>query len=69
MRNRASPYEISPVPGFANGDKARPFIGVQAFFVASGGANKVFAQEFATNFVTETELAVALYEADPVPRR
>lgn len=67
MKEAGIPYEISPVPGFANGDEARPFIGVQAFFVASGGANKVFAQEFATNFVTETELAVALYEADSRP--
>ena len=67
MKEAGVPYEISPVPGFADGEEARPFIGVQAFFVSSGGANKVFAQEFVTNYVTETKLAVALYEADPRP--
>ncbi|MEY9213337.1 maltose ABC transporter substrate-binding protein [Thermobifida halotolerans] len=67
MKTAGIPYEISPVPGFADGEEARPFIGVQAFFVASSGANKVFAQEFVTNYVAEPELAVALYEADPRP--
>lgn len=60
-------YDISPVPGFADGEAARPFLGVQTFFVASGGKNKVLGQEFVTNYVTGTDLAVALYEADPRP--
>ncbi|TDQ52070.1 sugar ABC transporter substrate-binding protein [Actinorugispora endophytica] len=67
MKTAGIPYDITPIPGFEDGGEARPFIGVQAFFVASGGANKVLAQEFVTNFVAEPELAVALYEADPRP--
>ncbi|MBL7262238.1 sugar ABC transporter substrate-binding protein [Paractinoplanes lichenicola] len=61
------PYDISPVPGFAGGQPARPFLGVQSFYVASKGKNKALAQEFVTNYVTTPELAVALYEAEPRP--
>lgn len=60
-------YDISPIPGFADGAAARPFLGVQTFFVAAGGKNKVLGEEFVTNYVTGKDLAVALYEADPRP--
>ncbi|MBB4698428.1 sugar ABC transporter substrate-binding protein [Paractinoplanes abujensis] len=61
------PYDISAVPGFAGGQPARPFLGVQSFYVASKGKNKALAQEFVTNYVTTPDLAVALYEAEPRP--
>ncbi|MEV0943646.1 maltose ABC transporter substrate-binding protein [Micromonospora wenchangensis] len=60
-------YDISPVPGFAGGKSAQPFVGVQAFYVAAKGKNKALAQEFVTNYVTTPELAVALYQAEPRP--
>ncbi|WP_089156560.1 sugar ABC transporter substrate-binding protein [Micromonospora sp. NBS 11-29] len=60
-------YDISPVPGFAGGKEARPFVGVQAFYVAAKGKNKALAQEFVTNYVSKPELAVALYRAEPRP--
>jgi arabinogalactan oligomer / maltooligosaccharide transport system substrate-binding protein len=60
-------YDISPVPGFAGGKPAQPFVGVQAFYVASKGKNKALAQEFVTNYLTAPELAVALYQAEPRP--
>ncbi|MFI9642018.1 extracellular solute-binding protein [Micromonospora sp. NPDC051925] len=60
-------YDISPVPGFAGGKQAQPFVGVQAFYVAAKGKNKALAQEFVTNYVTKPELAVALYQAEPRP--
>jgi len=60
-------YDISPVPGFAGGKPARPFLGVQSFYVAAKGKNKALAQEFVTNYVTTPELAVALYQAEPRP--
>lgn len=60
-------YDITPVPGFAGGQPARPFVGVQAFYVASKGKNKAIAQEFVTNYLTNPELAVALYQAEPRP--
>jgi arabinogalactan oligomer/maltooligosaccharide transport system substrate-binding protein len=60
-------YDISPVPGFAGGQTAQPFVGVQSFFVAAKGKNKALAQEFVTNYVTSPDLAVALYQAEPRP--
>jgi arabinogalactan oligomer/maltooligosaccharide transport system substrate-binding protein len=60
-------YDISPVPGFAGGRPAQPFLGVQTFYVAAKGKNKALAEEFVTNYVTTPELAVALYQAEPRP--
>jgi arabinogalactan oligomer / maltooligosaccharide transport system substrate-binding protein len=60
-------YDISPVPGFAGGRPATPFVGVQAFYVASKGKNKAVAQEFVANYLTRNELAKALYDAEPRP--
>ena len=60
-------YDITPVPGFAGGQTAAPFVGVQSFFVAAKGKNKALAQEFVTNYVTSADLAVALYQAEPRP--
>ncbi len=60
-------YDISPVPGFAGGKPAQPFLGVQTFYVAAKGKNKALAQEFVTNYVTTPDLAVALYQAEPRP--
>ncbi|GAB2925925.1 extracellular solute-binding protein [Micromonospora polyrhachis] len=60
-------YDITPIPGFAGGKEAQPFVGVQAFYVAAKGKNKALAQEFVANYTTQPELAVALYNAEPRP--
>lgn len=60
-------YDITPVPGFAGGKAAQPFVGVQAFYVASKGKSKALANEFVTNYLTEPDLQVALYQANPRP--
>jgi arabinogalactan oligomer / maltooligosaccharide transport system substrate-binding protein len=67
VKKAAIKYDISPVPGFAGGRPAQPFLGVQSFYVAAKGKNKALAQEFVTNYVTTPELAVALYQAEPRP--
>lgn len=60
-------YDITAVPGFKDGKPATPFVGVQSFFVASKGKNKTLAQEFVANYVTNKDVAKALYAADPRP--
>jgi arabinogalactan oligomer/maltooligosaccharide transport system substrate-binding protein len=60
-------YDVTPLPGFAGGKPAQPFVGVQAFYVAAKGKNKALAQEFVTNYLTQPDLAVALYQAEPRP--
>jgi arabinogalactan oligomer/maltooligosaccharide transport system substrate-binding protein len=42
-------------------------VGVQAFYVASRGKSKALANEFVTNYLTQPELQVALYQANPRP--
>ncbi len=61
------PYEITPIPGFQGGKEARPFVGVQAMYVASQGRFKSLAQEFATNYFIQPEVAISLYKADRRP--
>jgi arabinogalactan oligomer/maltooligosaccharide transport system substrate-binding protein len=60
-------YDITAVPGFAAGGQAKPFLGVQAFYVAAKGKSKVLAQEFVANYVTNKDVAKALYDAEPRP--
>jgi arabinogalactan oligomer/maltooligosaccharide transport system substrate-binding protein len=67
LKKASFKWDISPVPGFAGAQPAKPFVGVQALYVATKGKNKAIAQEFATNFFPQTDVAVALYQADPRP--
>jgi len=60
-------YDITAIPGFEGGKPAKPFVGVQAFYVAAKGKNKALAQEFVSNHLTTPDLAVALYKAEPRP--
>ena len=60
-------YEISDLPKFADGTDAQPFIGAQNLYVAAKGKNKALAQEYATNFFIQPEVAKALYDVQPRP--
>lgn len=61
------PFDVSPMPGFADGGPAVPFSGVQAFFVASQGANKAFAQEFVANALNTEEAMKTMYDGANIP--
>lgn len=67
IRQAGVKYDITPVPPFEGGETAKPFVTVDAIYVASKGKNKTLAQEFATNYFTRTDVAVSLYKADPRP--
>ena len=58
-------YDVSPVPPFAGGKPASPFITVDVAYVASKGRHKVLAQEFVTNYWSRPEVALALFKANP----
>jgi len=60
-------YDITPIPSFVGGKPAQPFVGVQAFYVASKGKSKALAAEFVSNYLTKPDLQVALYQANPRP--
>ena len=55
-------YAVSPIPGFADGGPAQPFTGVQAFYAASRGKNKAFAQEFISGTVNSEQAQRTLLE-------
>ncbi|HEV7711623.1 MAG TPA: extracellular solute-binding protein [Asanoa sp.] len=63
LKKTAVKYDISPVPPFAGGQPARPFITVDAAYVASRGTNKALAQEFVTNFWSRPDVGTSLYAA------
>nr|WP_260408024.1 maltose ABC transporter substrate-binding protein [Planomonospora venezuelensis] len=65
VRKAGVKYDVTPVPGFKDAGPARPFVGVQSFFVASKGRNKALAQEFVTGSLASAEVAQALFDAEP----
>jgi arabinogalactan oligomer/maltooligosaccharide transport system substrate-binding protein len=60
-------YAVQPIPGFEGQKPAQPFAGVQAFYVASKGKNKAFAQEFVSNTVNTEEAMTQLFEGAKIP--
>lgn len=60
-------YELTTIPGFAGKESARPFLSVQAFYVAAHGKNTSLAEEFVDNVVPESQTQKTLYDAEPRP--
>ncbi|MCZ7436823.1 extracellular solute-binding protein [Micromonospora sp. WMMC241] len=56
---------VSPVPGFADGGPARSLVAVHGFYLSSTSANKSIAQDLIGEYLTRTDLALALYAAQP----
>ncbi len=67
----ADGYTVQPIPGFAGMAPAQPFMGAQAFYVASNGKNKSFAQAFITGTtagaLNTPEAMTTLYEMANLP--
>ncbi|MBE6475164.1 MAG: extracellular solute-binding protein [Actinomyces succiniciruminis] len=60
-------FELSKIPGFEGMDDARPFAGVNAFYVAAAGANKAFAETFVADVAKDSSIAEAMYAINPLP--
>ncbi len=54
-------YAIDPLPS-AGGQEARPFIGVNAFFLSSKSTNALAATNFIVNYLSTEDAQMALYE-------
>jgi arabinogalactan oligomer/maltooligosaccharide transport system substrate-binding protein len=61
------PFDVGPVPPFEGFGAVRPFSSVHGFFLTRQGPNKSIAQDLAVHYLTRTEVALALYEAQPRP--
>ncbi len=60
-------YAVEPIPGFAGQQPARPFAGVQGFYVASKAKNAAFAQEFVTRSMNTEDAMTKMYEGAQLP--
>lgn len=57
---------IDPIPS-AGGETARPFVGVQGFYLSAKSENTIAANEFLTNYIATEEVQTAIYEKDNRP--
>ncbi|MGY5763689.1 sugar ABC transporter substrate-binding protein [Brachybacterium sp. DNPG3] len=67
VRNSGIDFALSAVPGFEGLDPAEPFAGVNAFYVASGGANPAIAQQFATAIASSPDIAEQMFPKNQLP--
>ncbi|MER8101799.1 extracellular solute-binding protein [Kitasatospora sp. NPDC094016] len=67
LKQAGVPYAISAVPGWAGKGPARPFIGVQSFYLSAKARNLPLAQEFLLREIGGEEGQLALYRASPEP--
>lgn len=59
-------YAIDPLPS-AGGQEARPFVGVNGFFLSSKSTNALAATNFIVNYLSTEEAQLALYEVGGRP--
>ena len=62
-----TPYVISTIPGFADGQPASPFMGVNQFMVMSNGANQAIAQQFVSDVARDTTIAHGMFQSNQLP--
>lgn len=55
---------VNPIPS-AGGEAARPFVGVQGFYLSSQSSNALLATDFLVNYLATEDAQRALYDADP----
>lgn len=59
--------EISAVPGFEGMGPAKPFAGVNAFYVAAGAKNPAFAEQFVAEVASKPEIAEKMFQSNQLP--
>ena len=57
---------VDPIPS-AGGEPARPFVGVQGFYVSARSENQIAAADFLVNYVGSEETQTALFEVGNRP--
>ena len=60
-------YQLTRIPGFGDieGSQARPFVGVNCFYVASSGKNKAFAETFVADAAKDMTFAASVAGSRP----
>ena len=62
-------YQLTRIPGFGDieGSQARPFAGVNCFYVASNGKNKAFAETFVADAAKDMTFAASMFPSNELP--
>ena len=62
-------YQLTQIPGFKDvpGSQARPFVGVNCFYVASNGKNKAFAETFVADAAKDMTFAASMFPSNELP--
>jgi arabinogalactan oligomer/maltooligosaccharide transport system substrate-binding protein len=60
-------FAMSAVPGFEGMEDARAFAGVNAFYVASSGANSAFAVQFVNDVASDPSIAEGMFAINELP--
>ncbi len=60
-------YALVKIPGFDGMDDARPFAGVNGFYIASQGKNAAFAQTFVADVIKDTTITKAMFDINQLP--
>ena len=62
-------YQLTRIPGFKDirGSQARPFVGVNCFYVASNGKNKAFAETFVADAAKDMTFAASMFPSNELP--
>lgn len=60
-------FTMSAVPGFEGMEEAKPFAGVNAFYVAAGAQNPAFAEQFVAEVASNAEIAEKMFEENQLP--
>lgn len=62
IREAGVNVSVHPIPS-AGGEEARPFVGVQGFFINADAKNPIAANEFVVNYIGSKDVQLALYAA------
>lgn len=60
-------YALVKIPGFDGMEGARPFAGVNGFYIASKGKNAAFAQTFVADVIKDTTITKAMFDINQLP--
>lgn len=61
------PFEVSGLPGGADGTSGKPFLGVQGFMISAFSENQILAEAFLFDYIATEETMASIYSSDPRP--
>ncbi len=60
-------YQMSAIPGFDGMEEAKPFAGVNVFYVATKGKNAAFANQFVNEIASTSDIVEQMFTSNQLP--